>query len=221
MRKHKLLWTCLCLMFAAIPALLFADGMETRMSGVYFRQAPYNYGVFPEISAPSGDPVTNQGWLYVKDNSGTSALYFEDDGGTVTALAPHSETVTATNAIAASECGKIFFLNSATEFASTLPTAGDCPSGCWFKFVVVGAPSGASYTVVTGNTLENTMYGGFVERETDTGDDGPYQAAGDTITIVDGVAVQGDFIDIVSDGTSWYVSGVANADGGLTITQAD
>lgn len=41
---------------------------------------------FQEISAPSGDPPSNKGWLYIKDNSGTSALFFEDDSGTVTLL---------------------------------------------------------------------------------------------------------------------------------------
>lgn len=39
-----------------------------------------------EISAPSGNPSANTGWLYAKDAAGTSTLYFEDDAGTVTAL---------------------------------------------------------------------------------------------------------------------------------------
>lgn len=43
--------------------------------------------VLSEQSAPSGDPDTNTGWLYVKDSGGTSTLYFEDDGGTVTQIA--------------------------------------------------------------------------------------------------------------------------------------
>jgi len=41
---------------------------------------------FGEISAPSGNPSSNTGWLYVKDAAGTSTLYFEDDAGVVTAL---------------------------------------------------------------------------------------------------------------------------------------
>ena len=42
------------------------------------------YFVFNEISAPSGNPATNQGWLYVQDSGGTTTLYFEDSAGTVT-----------------------------------------------------------------------------------------------------------------------------------------
>ncbi|MFC1632247.1 beta strand repeat-containing protein, partial [Candidatus Omnitrophota bacterium] len=40
----------------------------------------------PEVAAPSGNPDANHGWLYVKDNGGTSDLYFEDDAGTVVEL---------------------------------------------------------------------------------------------------------------------------------------
>ncbi len=39
-----------------------------------------------ERAIPAGNPTTNQGWLYVKDDGGVSTLYWEDDGGTVTDL---------------------------------------------------------------------------------------------------------------------------------------
>jgi hypothetical protein len=45
-----------------------------------------NYVELPQISAPSGNPKSNTGWLYVKDNGGTTYLYFEDDAGAVTDL---------------------------------------------------------------------------------------------------------------------------------------
>ena len=48
------------------------------------------YMIFPEISAPSGNPASNLVWLYSKDNSGTSALYCELDDGTVQLVAPGS-----------------------------------------------------------------------------------------------------------------------------------
>jgi hypothetical protein len=40
----------------------------------------------PEITAPTGNPDANFGWLYVKDSGGESALYFESDAGTVTQI---------------------------------------------------------------------------------------------------------------------------------------
>ena len=126
------------------------------------------------------------------------------------------EDVTAVNTIAYSECGKTFFLNSATEFASTLPAP---EAGCWFKFIVKAAPSGAAYTILT-NASANILIGGINELEVDTSDDGPYDADADTITFADGVAAVGDYVEMVSDGTSWYITGQANADGGVVPSKA-
>ncbi len=61
----------------------------------------------------------------------------------------------------------------------------------------------------------------MVEREVDTSDDGPYAVDFDTIGIVDGVAVVGDMLEINSDGSKFYVTGVSNADGGFTLVTAD
>jgi hypothetical protein len=124
--------------------------------------------------------------------------------------------LTATNTLTAADSGKTLFLNSATEFVTTLPAPA---AGLWFKIVCKAAPSGASYTVVT-NGSANIIIGGINELEVDTGDDGPYDDDADTITFVDGVAVKGDWVELVSDGTSWYVTGQANADGGVTLTKA-
>lgn len=165
--------------------------------------------------ATFGEDVTITGALGVTGVTTTS--------GGITMSGPillPAETVTATNVITAAECGTTFFLSSATEFVSTLPALSTVSAGCYFKFVVVGAPVDASYTILT-SSLENFLYGGINELEVDTGDDGPTQAAGDTITVVDGAALRGDYVEMISDGTSWYLSGQSNGDGGFTITQAD
>jgi hypothetical protein len=155
---------------------------------------------------------------------GTTAAFAVDEdqvttwtGGTI-ALA---ETTTAIDTLTAAECGKTIFLNSATEFSTTLPAVSTVAAGCEFRFVVKAAPSGADYTVITGNSDEDVLIGGINELETDTGDDGPYDASADTITFVDGTAVVGDMVYMVSDGTYFYVRGQAQADGGVTITDSD
>lgn len=142
-------------------------------------------------------------------------------GANVTASRLHAmirdtEDSTAVNTLAESECGKTIFLNSATEFETTLPAPSD---GCYFKFIVKAAPSSADYTVVT-NGSDNIIIGGVNELEVDTSDDGPYDADADTLTFVDGVGVVGDYVEMISDGTSWYITGQANADGGITVTKA-
>jgi hypothetical protein len=124
--------------------------------------------------------------------------------------------LTATNTLTAADSGKTLFLNSATEFATTLPSPA---AGLNFKFICKAAPASASYTIVTAGSA-NIIIGGINELEVDTNDDGPYDADGDTITFVDGVAAVGDWAEVISDGTSWYLTGQANADGGVTVTKA-
>lgn len=129
-----------------------------------------------------------------------------------------TEVVQATNVITASESGKIFFLNHATEFASTLPAPS---AGLNYTFIVTAAPSGASYTVVTeggcqvlgGHVLTSDVYtDSAVDADTET------DITGTTITFVNGVSVVGDKAYVVSDGTGWYVSCACAAVGGITIT---
>lgn len=122
-----------------------------------------------------------------------------------------TETVTATNTITAAESGTTFILSSATEFVSTLPAPA---AGLNYKFIIGAAPSGASYTVVTAssaNIIEGTV---VVNGASVLGSNE------DTITFADGAAVVGDWVEVVSDGTSWFVTGVGSAASSITLTQA-
>jgi|TARA_Y100000310_G_C20699561_1_gene828478 hypothetical protein len=122
-----------------------------------------------------------------------------------------SEIVTATNVLTAAESGKVCFLNSATEFVSTLPAVAQ---GLRFRFIVTAAPSGASYTVVTDSSA-NVIEGSVVV------DGAAIPGANeDTITFADGAAAVGDWVEVISDGTSWLVSGIGEAAGSITLTQA-
>ena len=86
---------------------------------------------------------------------------------------------------------------------------------------MTAAPSGASYTIISGNSLENVLNGGINELEVDTTNDGPFLLAGDTFTFVDGIAAVSDWVEFTSDGTNYFFTGQTNLDGGATIVQAD
>jgi len=135
-----------------------------------------------------------------------------------TAIVTPVEVVTSINAITIAEAGKVFVLNSATEFASTLPSAATS-AGITYRFIIGAAPAEANYTVVT-DSSENLIFGMVLEAETDTGDDGPVGQEEDTITFVQSIAVIGDWVELTCDGTNWYVSGMVAADGAVTLTQA-
>ena len=128
------------------------------------------------------------------------------------AVGAKHEIVTAANVITADESGKTFYLGTAGGFASTLPAPF---LGGNFKFIVRVAPTTA-YTIAT-NGGANIIKGGVNELEVDTTEDGPYSAVGDLISFVANVAVVGDWVELTSDGTSWFLTGQTNADGGVTI----
>ena len=124
-----------------------------------------------------------------------------------------TEAVTATNTITAAESGTVFFLNSATEFVSTLPAPA---AGLHFTFIVKAAPSGASYTVVT-NSSNNIIIGLQNSVAGDAGDSG---TTDDTITFVNGQSVVGDKVEIHCDGTYWYAHAISKVAAGITFTTA-
>lgn len=132
--------------------------------------------------------------------------------GSVTGTATNT-TLAAASTLTAAQSGTTFFLSSATEFATTLPAPA---AGLTYRFIVGAAPSGASYTVVTASSA-NIIKGQAVNAAGVAGDTG---TADDTISFVDGQAVAGDTVTVISDGTSWFAYGMCAVAAGITFTQA-
>ena len=125
------------------------------------------------------------------------------------------QTLTETYTVTVADCGTEFLLNSATEFATTLPNAADAGQGWWCRFTVKAAPASADYTVLVtdgdGNNLHGCVFGaeaGACDSTTGTGTD--------VITFVDGKAKQGDYCAIWTDGTDWYAEAMATEADGIT-----
>jgi hypothetical protein len=122
-------------------------------------------------------------------------------------------TAAAASTLTAAQSGTTIFLSSATEFATTLPLPA---AGLTYTFIVAAAPSGASYTIVT-SASANIIKGQAVNAAGVAGDTG---TADDTISFVDGQAVAGDMVTVISDGTSWFAKGFCAVAAGITFTQA-
>ena len=170
-----------------------------------------------ELSEKSATTTPPTGHWNIEATS--SGVWITDDAGNsyqVVTGAGGAEIVTAANVITASECGRDFYLNSATEFQSTLPALSGVSLGCRMRFIVAAAPVGASYTIITGNSLENKIYGEAVVNGAAVA-----AAAEDTITLAASAALVGDWVEVRSDGTAWYVSGQGVGAGAITLTQAD
>lgn len=162
--------------------------------------------------------VTNFSRLDVEDHDG-STVGLKLGGTLVTATADELnlaadsgasvEVVTTANVIAATESGKTFFLNSTTGFASTLPAPA---AGLRFRFVVTTQNTTGNSTIVT-NGGDNVIEGGAIVLST-------FVPASneDSINIVASTTLVGDWVEVISDGTSWFVSGQSGATGGITFT---
>jgi hypothetical protein len=127
-----------------------------------------------------------------------------------------AEAMTALGTLTAADSGKTIFLNAAAGFAVTLPAPA---LGLRFKFVVMAAPSGGSYTVVTAGSPDQILSGRVITSQ-DAGGSGDSEDAGTgtTITFVDGQAVVGDTAVVECDGTSYHSLCFAKVVAGITIT---
>lgn len=128
-----------------------------------------------------------------------------DIDGVAQVPASFAETVAAANTILASESGKTFFLGLAGGFASTLPAPA---AGLKFKFVVSVAPTTA-YTV--------TATAAVIEGAVDVNSTLVLGANETTITFAANTAIVGDWVEVESDGTSWFLNGMSGAIGGITL----
>lgn len=157
--------------------------------------------------------LTTGKYINCYDDTGTTSVFSVGENGAVL-HSDFTEVVTGTNVITAAESGSVFFLNSATEFVSTLPAV---QAGLHFTFIVTAAPVGASYTVVTDSSA-NVMLGTVHSSD---GVDGDSELAGcDTVNFVDGAAVVGDRLEVWCDGTNWFGIAHCNVSTGVTYTTA-
>lgn len=167
---------------------------------------------FNQIAGSGVNPLDSSSYGIYVDNNGD--LVYSAAGATQTLKRDKTEVVSAANVITAAESGSVFFLNSATEFASTLPAPA---AGLHYTFIVTAAPSGANYTITT-NSSANIIIGSVHES---SGGDGDSETSGaDTVNFVDGTAVVGDMAEFWCDGTNWFVKALSDAAGGVTITTA-
>jgi hypothetical protein len=136
--------------------------------------------------------------------------------GTVTAENTGADIVAliTTASVTPAQSGKIFTLGLAGGFTVTLPRP---VAGLNYRFIVKVAPTTA-YIIATAGSA-NIMYGVVASAEDAAGSVG-CAAASDTLTFVANKALIGDSVEIISDGTNWYVRGGCNVQDAITLTQA-
>jgi len=138
-------------------------------------------------------------------NSTVGLIYYEE-----------TEATAGDNTLTAAESGKTLYMGTAGE-DQTLPAPAD---GVWYKFVV-------SANVATTNMLiqgpaadatDDVIYGSVTVAGVVT-----LCSAEDTLTFVaeTNEAIPGDWVELRSDGTNWYISGQVSTASAFTCTDAD
>lgn len=124
------------------------------------------------------------------------------------------ETLTAADTLTAEDNGKVFFLNLAGGFTVTLPAVASS-AGYRVKFVVITAPTTA---YIVASAEGDNIFGGFDTSADGTAVDSEVTGGADQVNFVASTAVIGDYLELVSDGTSWYAGGHCNVAAGMTLT---
>jgi len=119
------------------------------------------------------------------------------------------ETLATGTTLTAADSGKVFLLvQTGANRIATLPA---CVAGLNFKFVLKTAA--ANKWEIAQSVAANDFVGNIIPADGNAGDT---PVGGDTLVrFVGGTAVAGDQIEIVSDGTVWYIRGTCAAGGGV------
>lgn len=169
------------------------------------------------------DAVTTGDMVYLDNGGNTltgagSFINCVDDDTTLFRVGPlgatifrqFTEVITAANVITAAESGTTYFLNSATGAAQTLPAPA---AGLHFWFIISTVPTSGNMTVTT-NGGDN-----IIEGMIDVNSTKVPAVNEDTINFIASTCVIGDWARVVSDGTSWFVSGQSvGGAGAITFT---
>lgn len=141
--------------------------------------------------------------FYITDANGNRIPVLE--GGNLANI----EVVTEAKTLTVEDSGKEFALTAAAGAAITLPAVS---KGLNYKFRTGINFATTAWTIVSASqVIQGTV---LVNGASVLG------ANEDTITLAHAADTVGDWVSVVSDGTNWYVDGVASAASGVTLTQA-
>ena len=125
----------------------------------------------------------------------------------VTRIFPKMETLTAATTLTAADSGRTYLI-SGTGYTVTLPAPH---AGFNVKFIVAAAFS-TDTVIQTPASSRDTLNGGVIVNGAIVESD-----ATDRVTFEDDAESVGDFIEISSDGTSFFLFGNGNAASSITV----
>ena len=125
------------------------------------------------------------------------------------------ENVTAAKTLTTGDSGKVFTIDQDSSFAITLPKAADADVGWHAKFIITDA--GTNSVTIIPNSAEDTLIGMVVSA---AGSEAGAQSAETGVDVIDFIsgAAAGDWVELLCDGSNFYVSGMIHDSDHVTIS---
>ena len=123
------------------------------------------------------------------------------------------ESLSSSKTVTVADCGTLFIL-AADSVTASLPNASDAGNGWWCKFIMNANIANGCLIAATSGDGDNihgmTVYTSGSNWNAGTHGDGTGTDAGDSGAPVDVITFHsasshGDQVELVTDGTSWYV----------------
>ena len=127
------------------------------------------------------------------------------------------QDVDGAHTMAAIDSGKVFTLSSTGGACEiTLLPAASLVKGWNCKLIVKSAPVGDSYIITEKTSADTNIIITNGSNEL-TDSVGPNDTGHTTISFAASVAIQGDWVELLCDGTNYYATGQTKADGGIVL----
>ena len=123
------------------------------------------------------------------------------------------ENISAAKTLTTGDSGKVFTITQSSAFKISLPKAADAGIGGNAKFLLTTIGSFA--VTIEPDSSEDTLIGMVVHADTGTLSSSA-ETGVDVLTFISGAAA-GDFVDLLCDGSNFYVSGMIHDNDHITI----
>lgn len=185
---------------------VIGDSSE-KIGGVYENTRQYFSG---------GIDITGGGDIKIDGTTVVDAGGDFDGDVTPRSVTEPVETITADDTLTTAESGKVVYIGTA-GVDLTLPSAATS-AGITYR-VLVNANFATTNMTITGGASDSSddlIYGSL-----EVAGAVVLCAAEDTISFVNTAELPGDYVELRSNGTNWFLTGQAGATGGITCTDAD
>ena len=124
------------------------------------------------------------------------------------------ENISAAKTLTTGDSGKVFTITQSSAFAISLPKAADAGVGWNAKFLITTAGSFA--ITIEPDSTEDTLIGMAVSAAGSEAAEQSAESGVDVLSFINGAAA-GDWVELLCDGSNFYVSGMIHDSAHVTI----